>query len=87
MKGRHRDGDALWLCFLSGLLAAHGDLQWLMKLGGEGGDGEPGNLVMSFGRLNNGDRLGLLNLSAINFRKTATITSRRTPTEWLNLQR
>ena len=26
--------------------AAHGDLQWLMKLGGEGGDGEPGNLVM-----------------------------------------
>ncbi len=71
------------------LLAAYGDLQWLMKLGCEGGDWEPGNLVMckDFGRLNNGDRLGLLNLSAINLRKTATITSSGAPAEGFNLQR
>ena len=68
------------------LIAAHGDLQWLMKLGCEGGDGETGNLVMckDFGRLNNGDRFGLLNLSAINLRKTATITSSGAPTEGFN---
>ena len=60
-----------------------------MKLGCEGGDWEPGNLVMckDFGRLNNGDRFGLLNLSAINFRKTATITSSGAPAEGFNFQR
>jgi hypothetical protein len=31
------------------LIAAHGDLQWLMKLGGEGGDGETGTQETTHG--------------------------------------
>ena len=43
-------------------------------------------MCKDFGRLNNGDRVGLLNLSAINLRKAATITSSGAPAEGFNLQ-
>ncbi len=39
-----------------------------------------------FGRLNNGDGLGLLYLGAIHFYKATTIAGSVAPAEWLNLQ-
>ncbi|MNJ60128.1 hypothetical protein D3C77_558410 [compost metagenome] len=65
------------LFLLSGLLVAHGDLQWLMKLRGEGRNWQSGDFVVSehLGRLNDGDGLGLLYLSAVNLRKATAIAS------------